>query len=712
MVPLFTLTSLLTAALLFLVQPMVARMVLPAFGGSPQVWTTAMLFFQASLLAGYGYTHLATSRLNPRIQPWLQLGLFAAPVVLLPIALAVAPSGRGGLAPSFELLWALTLGVAGPFIVVATSGPLLQRWFSWTDHPRSQDPYFLYAAGNLGSFGGLLAYPFLVEPRLDLEAQARLWTGGYLVAALLLAACAVVVHRRGTGRATPGAGPTAPPTPLPRRRIARWLLLAFVPSSLMLAATAHISTDVAAVPFLWVVPLAAYLLSFTVAFSSVGERALRVATFVAPISVVSAITLPPGIFGTQPILYLQVLLVLVGGLVGHGLLARDRPEPSQLTRFYLIVAVGGGLGGLFNGLVAPLLFPVVFEYGLSATLTLALVVSWREVVVGGSSWPTIPRLGVATLLVLLPAAIFTVALLQNAAGAGLARFLVTAALLLPLVTRLGRSGAVGLGVGLVCILPQAVQLATAEAVERTFFGVHRVVREGPQLMLLHGTTVHGMQDMTSDESRRRATGYYHADEPLGDVMRLKGGSTAVGIIGLGTGGIAAYGEPGQTMVFHEIDPAVAQIAEEHFTYLADSPARVEIVLGDGRFTLQDLRGRYGLLVVDAFTSDAIPVHLLTVEAFRVYLDAIREDGVIAVNVSNRHVDLAPVLGSAAAALGASALIRGGQGTAPGSFPSAWFAIARSPETLEPLRAAGWTEPPLARRPWTDQYSSIWSALRR
>ncbi|MGH9379446.1 MAG: fused MFS/spermidine synthase [Thermoanaerobaculia bacterium] len=709
---LFTAVSVLSAALLFLLQPMVARMMLPAFGGSPQVWTTTMLFFQCVLLAGYGYTHVTTTRLDRRAQPWVHLVMMALPLALLPIGLTVVPSGRAVIAPSIELLTALTVGVAGPFMVIATTGPLVQRWFSWTDHRRAHDPYFLYAAGNLGSMGGLLLYPFAVEPYLDIQEQSHLWAVGYVLAFLLVAACVLVMRRR------PGAAEPTPGTPqergraIPARRLGRWLLLAFVPSSLMLGATSLLSTDIAAVPLLWVLPLATYLLTFTTAFSRFGPAALRAADFFAPAVVALAVAMAPATFGVPTSVTLQVLLVAVGGLVAHGRLAVDRPPPSQLTRFYLVVAVGGALGGLFNGLVAPLVFPTVIEYGLVVALFMGLVIEWREIVRGAALWPRAGRLAAAMLLASIPVALLFLSSLKAQPASAVLRVAVVAALLAPLLTRFGRSGAVGLAVTLVALVPQIVQAVDAELVDRTFFGVYRVTRAGSLLKLLHGTTVHGSQDLTSEASRRRAVSYYHPDEPFGDVMRLRENIEVMGVVGLGAGSVAAYGGPEQTIVFHEIDPAVVRIAKERFTYLEDTAASVEFVLGDGRLTLADAHARYGLLVIDAFTSDAIPVHLLTLEALERYLEAIERNGTIVLNISNRHLDLAPVLRAAAEELGLAALHRNGRGDGEGAVPSHWVAMARHRQSLQGLRIAGWSELPNRRELWTDQRSSIWSVLIR
>jgi hypothetical protein len=367
-----------------------------------------------------------------------------------------------------ELLAALLGAVALPFVLVATSGPLVQRWFSWTDHPRADDPYFLYAAGNLGSLVGLLAYPLVLEPRLSIVDQSRVWSVGYVTALVLLALCAIVVRLRARpgdesrpdpiedSGAMQSSDPGSEEVPtVGATRAARWAFWAFIPSSLMLGATSHLSTDVAAVPLLWVAPLGIYLLTFSVAFSTSGPATARVAKILTPPSVVAAIFLTPTTFGVPVAVAAQLLLVAVGGILAHGLLAAERPSPRLLTRFYLWIAVGGALGGVFNGIVAPLLFPTVIEYSLVAALALALVIRWRDLVPGTGDWASIPRLTAALLVAALPAAFLWLTLDPERLGATPVRALVAMGLLLALAAPLGRGGAVMVSVTIMAIIPHA-----------------------------------------------------------------------------------------------------------------------------------------------------------------------------------------------------------------------------------------------------------------
>jgi hypothetical protein len=722
---LFTATAFLTAALLFMVQPMVGRMVLPSFGGSPQVWTTSMLFFQVALLVGYGYTHVTTQRLGPRTQPRFHVCLALLPLVLLPISVDVIPSGRGGNYPSFELLAGLTLGVAAPFVLVSTSGPLIQRWFSWTDHPAAQDPYFLYSAGNVGSAVGLISYPLLLEPTMSIQRQSQFWAGGYVVALLLLVACARLVEQRRSlvskelvaetrGKSRQASEVWQPQLPAPpvrkigRRRRLRWIVLAFVPSSAMLAATSHLSTDVAAIPMLWVLPLGVYLLTFSIAFGRAGPAARRLATYLAGPVVVAAIVIDPVSFGVTPAVVVQILFVAVAGTIGHGLLATDRPPPSDLTRFYVLIAVGGALGGVANSLIAPQIFPMILEHPLVAAATLALVIRWREPMplVGRSitlRW--VVGVGLATV----PLGLFIlVSLGQLPSNRGLALVLLTI-LLAPLALRLARVGVIGVMVVVIGVLPAFIQLNEAEFTDRTFYGVHRIIADAESVTLVHGTTVHGMQSVVSAGSRRLPQSYYHQQGPVGDLYAAYGAKGNVGVVGLGSGVMAAYGVPGQTIVFHEIDPSVAQIAGEWFSYIEDSQAEVEISLGDGRLTVGSSEESYAFLVLDAFTSDAIPIHLLTVEAFASYLKTMDAGGVIALHISNRHLDLAPVAYGLAEAHGLSVLQRTdrGDGDRP---PSNWVAFAEDGDTLRELEDANWRSIDTAPVTWTDSRSDLWSII--
>jgi hypothetical protein len=731
---LFTLTLFVSAALLFVVQPLFARMVLPLLGGTPAVWNTCMVFFQAVLLAGYAYADAAPARLGARRQAALHLGLLLLPWLVLPIAIPAYWPPPDALHPAVWLLGLLAVAVGLPFFVVSTSGPLLQRWFAGTAHPAARDPYFLYAASNLGSMLGLLSYPFVLEPSLTLSWQSRLWAAGYAALCVLTAGCAAVVLR---SRPAPAPAPKAAPAPqtpppLTAGRRARWVLLAFVPSSLLLSVTTYLTTDIAAIPLLWVLPLALYLLTFILVFARrrlvpawFWRRSMPLVVLLVVLALLSEATEPLAL-----VIGLHLLGLFWVGMVCHGLLAEDRPPAARLTTFYLCLSLGGVLGGLFNALVAPLLFPTVLEYPLVLVLACLL----RP----GAAKPAADAPGRRRLDVLLPAAVGagTAALVLAAQASGLEPGPASVAVMFaaPLVvcyTFLERPVRFGLGVGALLLagsLYRGVH-GTPLHLTRSFFGVHRVTLSPSKAFreLVHGNTVHGRQ--STDPARARAAlTYYHRTGPAGRLMTALRGDPRlrrVGLVGLGAGSLATYAEGGQHWTYFEIDPAVSAIADDPrwFTFCRDARARgvdLDVVLGDARLTLARSPDRFGVLVVDAFSSDAIPVHLLTREALRVYRAHLDDDGVLAFHLSNRYLDLEPVLAELAA--DADPPLRGyvwddrvvGQAEKEeGKLPSVWVILARDGARLGPVVSADpWV--PLHRRPglavWTDDYSNLISVF--
>lgn len=702
-VVLYTVTSLVASGLLFSVEPMVAKLLLPAYGGSPMVWNTAVLFFQGALLAGYAYAHWSQRRLGRRRQPLVHLALVALPLAVLPVALpdwTVAPEGAPA---ALWLLLVLAVLVGAPFAVLATTGPLVQRWYSWSRLPRSDDPYFLYAAGNAGSLAALLAYPFVIEPAAGLATQTRWWSAGYVLFAVLMAACAVVVRVRRPPTEPETAAGTDETVTWRRRGV--WLGLAFLPSSLMLGVTTHMSTDIAPVPLMWVVPLALYLLTFIVAFAVPAGRWLpRTVTAAAacaamlPVLFVQFSNALPA-YG----LVLDLFVLGAGGLACHGLLARDRPGPARLTEFFLLVSLGGTLGGLFNGLLAPVLFDWVAELPLVvASLVLLL---W----VGPRPSEKLGRVGKAALLAGPALTLLLWALADGVGGIMLGALLAVASCVLLTRTR----GPFALLVAAAVLLLAGVQYRDSPHRERTFFGAYKVIDRETRRDFVHGTTVHGTQ-LLDPANRRVPTAYYSRSGPLGDVFAAYGGVGRVAAVGLGAGTVAAYGRAGQRFDFYEIDPAVIRIARERFTFLKDCPCGVRTVAGDGRLRLAaSPDGSYDLVVLDAFSSDAVPAHLLTREALRLYVRKLRPGGVLAFHVSNRHLDLEPMLGATADAEGLAATARiAGDGT-DGGLKSQWVVIARGPDDLRPLRTrpGRWHDVAPTGPVWTDAYSSLWGVLR-
>jgi spermidine synthase len=731
---LFGTTIFVGAGLLFLIQPMFARMALPLLGGAPAVWNTAMVFYQAVLLAGYAYAHVTTSWLGVRRQAGLHVAVLLLPLAALPIALPAGWVPPGDASPVPWLLALLAVAVGLPFFAVSATSPVLQAWFASTEHRAARNPYVLYAASNVGSLLALLAYPVIVERLLHLEAQSRLWAWGYGGFVLLSAACAIGLWRARTGRAEePGGEPLAPPAgagpseadrPVTLARRARWVALAAVPSSLMLSVTTYLSTDIAAIPLLWIGPLSIYLLTFALVF---GRRRLVPHRFWAELLPVALLPLALVLVAraNEPLALViptHLVVFFVAAMVCHGELAQDRPDPRHLTAFYLWIAVGGVLGGAFTALVAPRVFNSVLEYPLA--LALLPLLPARPAV----AWQGRSR---QILDVVLPV------------GLG-----VVAAELILFLERSGRTESVGPAVGLlvlVCLTfarrPVRFALGLAALLlagtlhhgeegqllfsERSFFGVSRVTRtrDGQYQMLLHGTTLHGMQAL-APQRRQEPLTYYHAMGPLGQAfpaLDARAPRQAIAVVGLGAGSVACYGTPGQRWTFYEIDPTVFRIARStrFFTFLRDCPPKPFVILGDARLTLARAQdGAYDLIVLDAYSSDAPPLHLLTLDAVRLYVTKLAPGGALLLNISNRHLVLEPVVGAIARAAGLVARTRsdanvGAAERLAGKVESQWVVMARRAEDLgalldDPLWKAPAAPPELA--PWTDDFASLLTAF--
>ncbi len=714
-----------SAFLLFLVQPMWGRMVLPLLGGSPAVWITSMLFFQAALLGGYAYAHLST-RLGVRRQAMLHLGLLAVAALLVPLGPGEA-TPAGDAEPVRWLLGLMVATVGPPFLVLAATGPLLQSWFARSRHPHAADPYRLYAASNLGSLLALLAYPAWVEPRLRLAEQSGGWAVGYAAIALAIAGCAATVW--GNARARPAMSPAphalgeesfAAPT---ARERAIWVAYAFVPSGLFLAVTTYLTTDLAPVPLLWVIPLALYLLSFTLVFA---PRALlphgwMTAAQPSLLVVVALLLLSGHLRRPAVVVPIHLLALFVTAMVCHGELARRRPDARYLTEFYLWLAVGGVLGGVYNALLAPMLFPHTWEYPVLLVLA-CLARPWPP---GSRSWRTVAWNGFRT-------AAFIAALLlltgEQVAAWPPALYLGAAAVLLAvLAPSLGRRPtwlAVCIAVVLLIRIGEEVRERQTLLAKRSFFGSYRVERADilpGYNVLTHGSTLHGAQALPL-ELRREPLTYYVRNGPLGDIFATlpDRAPRRVAVVGLGTGTTAAYGQPGERWTFYEIDPGIVRVARNPrlFTYLRDSPAETRVVLGDARLRLADAPpGAYDLIVLDAFTSDAVPVHLLTREALELYLSRLAPGGRIAFHISNRYLDLESVLAELTRERGLTARVGTGpvRGRSHYQQHSTWFVVARDAAGLAGLAPReGWRAPRnrAGVAAWTDDFSSVLGVFRR
>jgi predicted O-methyltransferase YrrM len=761
MVALFVVAAFLAAALLFVVQPLAGKPLLTLAGGSPSVWTSAMLFFQAALLLGYAVAHfLAAPHSAGRgaSRRWIAIGVLAIGAGIAIFApVPVSPAGAD-IPPVLWVLATLAAWVGAPFVAMATLSPLLQHWFSLTTHPRARDPYFLSVASNLGSAAGLLAYPFVVERMFTQGQQWKWW--GIAMACLLVfvGACALLARGREAHPQANAPDPLAPAVPSRRGDVLRWIVLAFIPSSLMLGLTQHITTDIAPVPLLWVLPLLLYLLTFALAFTPEGPRPRwwQDAVFWSRAIIIPLLTLTLAMLlhARTPVLLVLAMHVFVffaGAMLCHRRLALLRPAPSRLTAFYFAIAIGGVLGGIANAILAPLVFDRILEYPLA----LAALIGARFVAAPQSA----PALKASSMARWLGAALVPAALVVGVAALNatleLSRTLESA--LVAGVPTL----ALGLlfffeaskpGIGPRAQTPRwALPLALAGALvageytssqrptlhqERTFFGVHRVERTPDDRfhVLLHGTTAHGIQAApTHPEFERLRTipgAYYHPGGPVGSLLasaQAARQSARVALVGLGTGAIASYARPSDQFTFFEIDPSVVAIAQNpsYFTYLSDAQARgatLRAVVGDGRHTLaSEPEGSFDLIVIDAFSSDAIPTHLLTREAIELYLSRLAPGGVLALHISNRAFNLAPVLCRYAqdlrlAALDNDDVVASRQQVEEGKSESWWFALARDPACFDGLRANNvfWRTPTdLARTDlplWTDQRSDVLSVL--
>lgn len=733
MLAVFAATLFTSSALLFSVEPMIAKMILPLLGGTPAVWNTCMVFYQLVLLAGYLYAHLIARLLSRRRQIMLHAAVVALSVISLPIILATVDPPPTSTSPIPWLIGVLVRTAGAPLFVISSTAPLFQRWFAAVS---DRNPYPLYAASNAGSILALIGYPGFLERTLTLNRQSALWSVGYAAFIVLAVICTARLWRRPDRDAA--ASRSADTTPPPSRTTkARWIVLAVVPSSLMLGVTTFLTTDIAAAPFLWILPLGLYLLTFVLVFAArpivAHERMVRL----LPLFVLPLVSL--SIFDTQlpPIVQIALHLTMffLASMVCHGELARNKPHSDHLTTFYLCLAVGGVIGGIFNAIVAPLVFNTVVEYPLMIVLACMM----RPTRHAGAS--LLADLAAATLL---GAATLAVMFAfkggeSKSAIALLAVFVVPAAVCFSFRRRPRRFA---LGVAALIVASSLYMSAFERVVYRgrSFFSVHRVTLDPRSdfRLLVHGGIVHGAQSL-HPERKGEATTYFHRAGPMGqlfDALAAKAhedapsasgrdalsASRRVGVVGLGIGTLAAYSRPGEQWTFFEIDPAVADVARDarYFTFLRDARAPIEIVLGDARLSLARVPdGHFDLLVLDAFSSDAIPVHLLTREAFRLYVGKLSPNGVLAFHISNRYVELKPLLGDVAASAGLVALGQDDLRVTPdemasGKFPSRWLVMARRRSDLGCLASdPRWQVVTPRSTPivWSDDFSNLLSVFK-
>ena len=675
----FSLTIFWGACLLFLVQPLIARFILPWFGGGPAVWTTCMLFFQVLLLGGYAYAHFSISRLTPRRQVITHLCLLALAVVLLPITPSDQWKPTDGSHAAGHILLLLLACLGLPYLVLSATGPLLQAWFSKANPGVS--PYRLYALSNVGSLLALLVYPFVLEPQLARQAQANWWSVGLALYAGLAGWCGYKVWKSAGSDVKPSLSDTDEEAPTLTRRLL-WFALPACGVMLLLAITNKLCQDIAVVPFLWVLPLSLYLLSFIISFDSPRWYHRG---FWLPLLVFFLVTVTYNLHAAEshpsitPLATIYLSTMFVACMVCHGEVFRLRPSASRLTSYYLSISAGGAVGGLFIALVAPIIFPDYFELHLTVFLTAALVV----LVVRQD--PAAPlRKGIANLAWVVPCL-----------------------------------AVAGLGYALSNIATNS--LSGAVSVTRGFYGVLKVTetdKHDPARHLLtiqHGATIHGLQ-YQSAERRTDPTSYYTSTSGVGRLLRTyqPAGGRRVGAVGLGSGTLAAWGRPGDTFRFYEINDDVARLATSTFTYLKDSKAKTELVMGDARLSMErEADQKYDIIILDAFSSDAIPVHLLTLEAFTHYQRHLKKDGAIVIHVSNRYLDLHPIVYRIAEKIGMPAITIDDTDSSAeddGFYGSDWIILTRNANLLQQPLLRDVTSPPVefsARiLPWTDERSDL------
>jgi len=730
--PVFAIGIFLSAFLLFSVQPLFTKMVLPKLGGAPGVWSVAMVFFQAVLLLGYLYAHGLTRWLAPRHAIAVHLALIVlVACVALPIGLAPGWGRPPVEGEAFWLLGLFAVSVGLPFFAVSANGPLLQAWFARTGHGAAADPYFLYGASNLGSFMALIAYPFVIEPILPLNMQSGFWSLGFIGLGAVIGLCGAMLLA--SPRPVEIQSEQQASAALGWSERAAWIGLSAVPSGLLVAVTAHVTTDVAAVPLLWVVPLAIFLLTFVLAFRDGAERLHPIMLAVQP--ALLAVLLISHVLGARvPWLLAAALHIgffFVATMVCHGELYHRRPAVARLTEFYVLLSLGGVIGGAFASLAAPVLFSSLLEYPilLVATVLCRPGVVRRLAALGAMRL----MLGALALLAFGMSPVLMKGILATVPVWG---FLL-AVLLIGGLTALSRERPVALVVStvLLAITAQKPDIVNAPvARERSFFAVHEVTEtpSGHGRFLVHGTTVHGAERVRNADGsvireRPEPVSYFYRGGPYSEAIEAvraqrSGRIGRVAVVGLGMGSLACHAKPGEDWVFFEIDPVVVRIAQDPrlFRSLSVCTPGARVVTGDGRLTLADEPEAYDLIILDAFSSNAVPVHLLTAEAVAGYGAKLSPDGVLLFNITNRSMELASVVAASAKANGMLVAAKADQNDIADPDASLHAraevaVVARSPLALGQLaHDPTWrrVEVPANVRTWTDDYSNVVDAIRR
>lgn len=725
---LFAATLFISASLMFVLQPMFGKILLPLLGGSPSVWNTCMVFYQTILFLGYLYAHKLSTTQSQHRQVIIHAGVLLVSFLALPVGLSENVSPPTESNPTFWLFWTLFLAIGLPFFVVSATAPLMQKWFANVGHHTSHDPYYLYAASNAGSLIALLSYPFLLEPNIGLAEQKAYWSGGYVLLGVMLVGCAFFVWKAQQKQVVTQES-NLEDNSLSLYTKLHWLVLALVPSSLLLGLTNFISTDIASVPLLWIIPLTIYLLTFIIVFSKWGDKVHPAMVSLQPMVLLPFIAysfINPAVLPYWVDLGLHLSAFFIAVMVCHGELARLRPHTRYLTSFYLIMSFAGMLGGMFNTFVAPFIFNGVYEYPIMIVAALLLRPGLKSSIANGKKDWLLQTLFPAVLLVLgiaVYAAIDELPAYLDTIGVGL--------ILLAGLTYAFRTKPLSLALltGILIFFTMALHglLSNTLYQDRTFFGVLSVresvlINEQNQPEkyheFFHGTTKHGAQRLGANVSRTPLT-YFSRPGPIGQLFTVYDGGNQnwdIGIIGLGAGTLTCYAKDGQNWTFYELDPLVVEIAENpaYFSYISQCNPKTRMVVGDARLSLEKEPDRkFDLYVVDAFSSDSIPTHLLTQEAIKLYFKKIKPDGMLALHITNRHLALKKVLSDHAKQLKLAALIQEFKpsGDIPLVVATDWVVMAQKPETLEPLRTSSigrWQKLPLTfgLKSWTDDFTNI------
>ncbi len=746
LVVLFASTLFSSALLMFVLQPLFGKLLLPLLGGTPAVWNSCMVFYQSVLFLGYLYAHLLGTKLTAKVQITIHLVILALSFLALPIGLPENLTPPTETNPTFWIFSTLALAIGLPFFVLSTTAPLIQKWFAHVGHHDSHDPYFLYAASNTGSLVSLLIYPFFIEPNLGLASQQSDWSIGYVALCVLIAGCGAALWKnyRETHfnyvasetvaiqtndfyyeRHVSVASSHVPPLSLKTKLY--WGALAFVPSSLLLGLTNFISTDIASVPLLWIIPLTVYLFSFVLVFSRWNNKSHVWFVRLQPIFLIPFVAysfINPADLPYWMYLVFHVIAFFFAIMVCHGELAEQRPHSSHLTTYYLIMSFAGMLGGMFNTFVAPFIFNGIYEYPLMIVAALLLRPSLRKLDLKEISLQLIDPL---LLLAIGVGVYFSVDnLIGYFDGIAISLILLTISVYFMRRRVVAYAGLIGV------IIMSAMVVHHSEShtlmQERTFFGV-MAVRESvltdekgqPETYheLFHGTTKHGAQRLIPTESKTPLT-YYSRPSPMGQLFKTFDAQNAnwnIGVVGLGAGALACYAKPSQTWTLFEIDPLVVDIAKNttYFSYLSQCAPNAINEIGDARLSLQNKPdGAFDLLMMDAFSSDAVPTHLLTREAIELYFKKLKPNGILAFHITNRHLLLKKVVSIHAEQMKLAALIqefKPQDNPPPLIVATDWVVLAKNPETLKPLQTSqlgSWQKMPLYfdMPAWTDDFTNI------